>query len=96
MSRRPGAPCFGPGLPGPLAMAPATRTKLQASSGKLQASSCKLDRDLYCVIPGCIEKTIELIDEQHAALVQVIQFLDSQSTATKPVRATRQSFKSQR
>ena len=33
----------GPGLPGPLAMAPATGTELQASSGKLQASSSKLD-----------------------------------------------------
>jgi len=34
----------GPGLPGPLAMAPATGTKLQASSHKLQASSSKLDK----------------------------------------------------
>jgi len=35
----------GPGLPGPLAMAPATRRKLQATSCKLQASSRKLDKE---------------------------------------------------
>ena len=29
-----------------------------------------------------MEKTIELIDEQHAALVQVIQFLDSDKPAS--------------
>ena len=33
----------GPDISGPLAMAPATRTKLQAPSRKLQASSSKLD-----------------------------------------------------
>ena len=33
-----------------------------------------------------MKKTIELLDEQHAALVQVIQFLDRQDTATTPVR----------
>ena len=34
-----------------------------------------------------MEKTIELIDEQHAALVQVIQFLDSHKHSNEPVRA---------
>ena len=33
-----------------------------------------------------MEKTIELIDEQHAALVQVIQFLDSHGHSNTPVR----------
>ena len=33
-----------------------------------------------------MEKTIELIDEQHAALVQVIQFLDSHKHSNTPVR----------
>ncbi len=33
-----------------------------------------------------MEKTIELIDEQHAALVQVIQFLDSHKHSNEPVR----------
>ena len=33
-----------------------------------------------------MEKTIELIDEQHAALVQVIQFLDSHKHSDEPVR----------
>jgi len=33
-----------------------------------------------------MEKTIELIDEQHAALVQVIQFLDSHGHSDEPVR----------
>jgi hemerythrin len=33
-----------------------------------------------------MKKTIELIDEQHAALVQVIQFLDSHSHSDEPVR----------
>jgi len=33
-----------------------------------------------------MEKTIELIDEQHAALVQVIQFLDSHRHSDEPVR----------
>jgi len=33
-----------------------------------------------------MEKTIELIDEQHAALVQVIQFLDSHGHSNEPVR----------
>ena len=35
-----------------------------------------------------MEKTIELIDEQHAALVQVIQFLDSHKHSNEPVRET--------
>ena len=30
--------------------------------------------------------TIELLDEQHAALVQVIQFLDSHKHSDEPVR----------
>ena len=30
--------------------------------------------------------TIELLDEQHAALVQVIQFLDSKGHSNEPVR----------
>ena len=33
-----------------------------------------------------MKKTIELIDEQHAALVQVIQFLDSHRHSDEPVR----------
>ena len=33
-----------------------------------------------------MEKTIELIDEQHATLVQVIQFLDSHKHSNTPVR----------
>ena len=33
-----------------------------------------------------MKKTIELIDEQHAALVQVIQFLDSHKHSDEPVR----------
>ena len=33
-----------------------------------------------------MEKTIELIDEQHAALVQVIQFLDAIKHSDHPVR----------
>ena len=33
-----------------------------------------------------MEKTIELIDQQHAALVQVIQFLDSHKHSNTPVR----------
>ena len=35
-----------------------------------------------------MEKTIKLIDEQHAALVQVIQFLDSHGHSNEPVRET--------
>ena len=31
--------------------------------------------------------TIELLDEQHAVLVQVIQFLDSHKHSNTPVRA---------
>ena len=34
----------GPRLPAALAMAPGSRTKLQAPSGKLQAPGCKLDK----------------------------------------------------
>ena len=34
-----------------------------------------------------MEKTIELIDEKNAALVQVIQFLDSHKHSNEPVRA---------
>ena len=34
----------GPSIPAALAMAPGSRTELQATSGKLQASSCKLDK----------------------------------------------------
>ena len=33
-----------------------------------------------------MEKTIKLIDEQHAALVEVIQFLDSHKHSNEPVR----------
>ena len=33
-----------------------------------------------------MKATIELIDEQHAALVQVIQFLDSHGHSNEPVR----------
>ena len=33
-----------------------------------------------------MEKTIKLIDKQHAALVQVIQFLDSHGHSDEPVR----------
>ena len=33
-----------------------------------------------------MKKTIELIDEQHAALVQVIQWLDSNVHSNKPIR----------
>ncbi len=33
-----------------------------------------------------MKKTIELLDEQHAALVQVIQFLDSHKHSDEPVR----------
>ena len=33
-----------------------------------------------------MKKTIELIDEQHAALVQVIQWLDSNGHSNKPIR----------
>ena len=32
--------------------------------------------------------TIELLDEQHAALVQVIQWLDSNGHSNKPIRDT--------
>ena len=35
---------YGPGLPGPLALAPGPRTKLQAASGKLQAPSFRVDK----------------------------------------------------
>jgi len=35
-----------------------------------------------------MKKTIELIDEQHAALVQVIQWLDSNGHSNKPIRNT--------
>jgi len=35
-----------------------------------------------------MKKTIELIDEQHAALVQVIQWLDSNGHSNKPIRDT--------
>ena len=34
-----------------------------------------------------MKKTIELLDEQHAVLVQVIQFLDSHRHSNTPVRA---------
>ena len=34
-----------------------------------------------------MKKTIELLDEQHAVLVQVIQFLDSHKHSNTPVRA---------
>ena len=33
-----------------------------------------------------MKKTIELLDEQHAVLVQVIQFLDSHRHSNTPVR----------
>ena len=33
-----------------------------------------------------MKNTIELIDEQHAALVQVIQFLDRKGHSDEPVR----------
>ena len=33
-----------------------------------------------------MKKTIELLDEQHAALVQVIQFLDRKGHSDEPVR----------
>ena len=33
-----------------------------------------------------MKKTIELLDEQHAVLVQVIQFLDSHKHSNTPVR----------
>jgi len=33
-----------------------------------------------------MKKTIELLDEQHAALVQVIQFLDRKGHSNEPVR----------
>ena len=35
-----------------------------------------------------MEKTIELIHEQHRALVEVIQFLDSHKHSNEPVRET--------
>ena len=35
-----------------------------------------------------MKKTIELIDEQHAALVEVIQWLDSNGHSNKPIRET--------
>ena len=35
-----------------------------------------------------MNKTIELIDEQHAALVQVIQWLDSNGHSNEPIRET--------
>ena len=35
-----------------------------------------------------MKNTIELIDEQHAALVQVIQWLDSNGHSNKPIRET--------
>ena len=35
-----------------------------------------------------MKKTIELIDEQHAALVKVIQWLDSNGHSNKPIRET--------
>ena len=35
-----------------------------------------------------MENTIKLIDEQHAALVQVIQWLDSNGQSNKPIRET--------
>ena len=35
-----------------------------------------------------MKNTIELIDEQHAALVQVIQWLDSNGHSNKPIRDT--------
>jgi hypothetical protein len=35
-----------------------------------------------------MNKTIELIDEQHAALVDVIQWLDANGHSNKPIRET--------
>ena len=35
-----------------------------------------------------MENTIKLIDEQHAALVDVIQWLDSNGHSNKPIRET--------
>ena len=35
-----------------------------------------------------MKKTIELIDEQHAALVDVIQFLDANGHSNDPIRET--------
>ena len=35
-----------------------------------------------------MKNTIKLIDEQHAALVQVIQWLDSNGQSNKPIRET--------
>ena len=35
-----------------------------------------------------MNKTIKLIDEQHAALVQVIQWLDSNGHSNEPIRET--------
>ena len=35
-----------------------------------------------------MKATIELLDEQHAVLVQVIQFLDSHKHSNEPVRET--------
>ena len=35
-----------------------------------------------------MKNTIKLIDEQHAALVQVIQWLDSNGHSNKPIRET--------
>ena len=35
-----------------------------------------------------MDNTIKLIDEQHAALVQVIQWLDSNGHSNKPIRET--------
>tara|TARA_R100000908_G_C3640897_1_gene77191 strand:- start:248 stop:496 length:249 start_codon:yes stop_codon:yes gene_type:complete len=35
-----------------------------------------------------MKKTIKLIDEQHAALVQVIQWLDSNGHSNEPIRET--------
>ena len=35
-----------------------------------------------------MENTIKLIDEQHAALVDVIQFLDANGHSNKPIRET--------
>ena len=35
-----------------------------------------------------MKNTIKLLDEQHAALVQVIQWLDSNGHSNKPIRET--------
>lgn len=35
-----------------------------------------------------MKNTIKLIDEQHAALVDVIQFLDANGHSNKPIRET--------